>query len=60
MRNFLQRLLADLKSGDWLNRRRILAYAGILLGFNTMPGSTSTFNNLVGPVSGLAQITLVP
>lgn len=33
MQEFLQRLRAGLESGDWMNKRRITAYASILLAF---------------------------
>jgi alpha-1,2-mannosyltransferase len=36
MADFFRRLLPALKSGDWLNRRRVTVYAAILLGFEVL------------------------
>lgn len=36
MQDFLQGLLPTLKSGEWLNRRRVTVYAAILLGFEVL------------------------
>ncbi len=48
MQACLARLLAGLKSGDWLNRRRVLAYGGILLAVELV-----TFGVLVAGTHGL-------